>query len=127
MAIARNIVLAGLLGLSAVAAIPATASAHDGWGHRYSDDDDDDGDRWRERRGYRDGYEYRGYDRARPRSYHARRGCQTSGTTGAILGGAVGALLGRGIDTHGDRAVGTILGAGGGALLGREVDRNHRC
>ena len=52
--------------------------------------------------------------------YHCRRG---NGTTGLIIGGAAGALLGREIDSRGDRAVGTILGAAGGALLGREIDR----
>ena len=39
-----------------------------------------------------------------------------------------GALLGRAIDTRGERATGTILGAAAGALLGRSVDRNRvRC
>ena len=51
--------------------------------------------------------------------------CQRSnGTTGLIVGGAAGALAGRAIDTHGDRATGTILGAAAGALLGREVARD---
>ena len=47
-----------------------------------------------------------------------------SGTTGLIVGGAGGALVGREIDKHGDRATGTILGAAVGALLGRHVERN---
>ena len=47
-----------------------------------------------------------------------------SGTTGLIVGGAGGALLGREIDKHGDRTTGTILGAAVGALLGRHVERN---
>ena len=51
-----------------------------------------------------------------------------NGTTGLIVGAAGGALLGRAIDTHGERATGTILGAAAGALLGREVDRSRvRC
>lgn len=50
------------------------------------------------------------------------------GTTGLIVGAAGGALVGRAIDTRGQRATGTILGAAAGALLGREVDRSrHRC
>ena len=50
------------------------------------------------------------------------------GTTGLIVGGAAGALVGRAIDTKGERATGTILGAAAGALLGRSVDRNRvRC
>jgi hypothetical protein len=38
-----------------------------------------------------------------------------------------GALVGRAIDTRGDRATGTILGAAGGALLGKEIDSKRRC
>lgn len=52
------------------------------------------------------------------------------GTTGLIVGGVAGALLGRTIDTRGDRTVGTLGGAAAGALLGREVDRGgskRRC
>ena len=51
-----------------------------------------------------------------------------NGTTGLIVGAAGGALVGRAIDTSGERATGTILGAAAGALLGREVDRGrYRC
>lgn len=51
-----------------------------------------------------------------------------NGTTGLIVGAAGGALVGRAIDTHGERATGTILGAAAGALLGRSVDRSrYRC
>jgi uncharacterized protein YcfJ len=49
-----------------------------------------------------------------------------NGTTGLIVGAAGGALVGRAIDTHGERATGTIIGAAAGALLGRSVDRNRR-
>ena len=57
--------------------------------------------------------------------YHCRK---KNGTTGLIVGGAAGALLGREIDGGRDRTLGTILGAAGGALLGREVDRSgSRC
>lgn len=50
------------------------------------------------------------------------------GTTGLIIGAAGGALVGRAIDTRGERATGMILGAAAGALLGREIDRSrHRC
>jgi uncharacterized protein YcfJ len=47
----------------------------------------------------------------------------TDGTTGLIVGGVGGALLGRTIDTRGDRVVGTLGGAALGALAGREVER----
>ena len=51
-----------------------------------------------------------------------------NGTTGLIVGAAGGALLGRAIDTHGERATGTILGAAAGALVGRELERGrYRC
>jgi hypothetical protein len=51
-----------------------------------------------------------------------------NGTTGLIIGAAGGALVGRAIDTRGERATGTILGAAAGALIGRSVDRSRvRC
>jgi len=50
------------------------------------------------------------------------------GTTGLIIGAAGGALIGRAIDTRGERATGTILGAAAGALVGREIERSrYRC
>jgi outer membrane lipoprotein SlyB len=56
--------------------------------------------------------------------YYCRR---QNGTVGLVLGAAGGALVGRAIDTHGDRAVGTIVGAAAGALLGREAEKQIRC
>ena len=47
-----------------------------------------------------------------------------NGTTGLIVGGAGGALLGREIAGRGSRTTGTVLGAAIGALLGRHVQRN---
>jgi uncharacterized protein YcfJ len=49
------------------------------------------------------------------------------GTIGLVVGGVAGALVGRAVDTRGDRAVGTVVGAGAGALLGREVARKRSC
>jgi hypothetical protein len=49
-----------------------------------------------------------------------------NGTTGLIVGAAGGALLGRAVDTRGERATGTLIGAAAGALLGRHVDRNRK-
>ena len=78
------------------------------------------------RRGYNGSYRqsartWRGNDGR----YYCRR---SNGTTGLLIGGAAGALLGRGIDGGRDHTLGTILGAAGGALLGREVDRGgSRC
>jgi uncharacterized protein YcfJ len=60
--------------------------------------------------------EWRGKD---GRTYCRR----TDGTTGLIVGGVGGALLGRTIDTRGDRTIGTLGGAALGALAGREIER----
>ncbi|WP_260599810.1 glycine zipper 2TM domain-containing protein [Sphingomonas endolithica] len=50
---------------------------------------------------------------------------KSNGTTGLIVGGVGGALLGRTVDTRGDRTVGTLGGAALGALAGREIDRSN--
>lgn len=47
-----------------------------------------------------------------------------NGTVGLVVGGAAGALVGRQVDTRGERTTGTVLGAAVGALLGRHVQRN---
>ncbi|NNM76285.1 glycine zipper 2TM domain-containing protein [Sphingomonas sp. ID1715] len=60
---------------------------------------------------------------AQPRYYNCRRG---NGTTGLIVGGAAGALLGRSLDGGRNQTLGTVLGAAGGALLGREVQRSRQ-
>ncbi|WP_380879113.1 hypothetical protein ACFB49_20460 [Sphingomonas sp. DBB INV C78] len=58
-------------------------------------------------------------------NYYCKR---DDGTTGLIIGAAGGALLGRMLDSNGDRMLGTLLGGGAGALLGREIDRGDvRC
>lgn len=57
--------------------------------------------------------------------YYCRR---DNGTTGLVVGAAVGALVGRELDGGRDRTLGTIVGAASGALLGREIDRGGlRC
>ena len=107
-----------ILGLAAVTmtvpAIPATAAAYDRYdGSRYS--------RYYDRDGAYHGPTWRGRD---GRTYCRR----SNGTTGLIVGGAAGALVGRAIDTRGERTTGTILGAVAGALIGREVQRGRsRC
>ncbi|MGE4324114.1 MAG: glycine zipper 2TM domain-containing protein [Sphingobium sp.] len=81
-----------------------------------------------------DGAQARKHQRYKNHRYKEWRGrdgrtyCRKSdGTTGLIIGGVGGALVGRAIDTRGERATGTILGAAGGALLGREIDSKRRC
>jgi len=129
----RKLVMTFAVAATAMAAIPQAAAAHDhGRGHG---------------RGH---YKHHYYDRsyyderpvyyresyAPPRAYYreryveprrAYRSCRSGGTTGLIVGGAAGALLGRELDRGRDRTAGTILGAGAGALLGREIDRKDRC
>jgi hypothetical protein len=69
-----------------------------------------------DQRVYRDTRVWRG-DNGR---YYCRK---QNGTTGLLIGGAAGALLGRSVDGGRDRTLGTVIGAAAGALLGREVDR----
>ncbi|WP_041391681.1 glycine zipper 2TM domain-containing protein [Sphingobium sp. SYK-6] len=59
---------------------------------------------------------YRGYDNR----YYCRR---SDGTTGLIIGAAVGGLLGDQIDQGRSSILGAVLGAGAGAMIGREIDR----
>ena len=49
-----------------------------------------------------------------------------NGTTGLVIGAAVGGVAGHEIAGRGDKTVGTIIGAAGGALLGREIDKGKR-
>ena len=97
----RTFMLAVAATALSVPALPAPALAH---GKQYYD-----GKVWKDSKG--------------------RLRCKRSdGTTGLIVGAAGGALIGRAIDTKGERATGTILGAAAGALLGRHVDRSRvRC
>ena len=81
---------------------------------------------YRADRYYRDGYEpirvtrstriYRGYDDR----YYCRR---SDGTTGLIVGAALGGLLGSQLDRGRSNTAGILIGGGAGALLGREIDR----
>jgi len=61
--------------------------------------------------------------RGRDGRLHCRK---PDGTTGLVIGAVGGALIGRSIDTDGDRTMGTVLGAAAGGLIGREIDRGGR-
>ncbi|WP_203308776.1 MULTISPECIES: glycine zipper 2TM domain-containing protein [Sphingomonas] len=107
---------AAALTMTAGAVVPtAPAAAQRYYGNGYYD---------------RGGYDYGRGDRVYrgDRGYYrdrAYRRCN-SGTTGTIVGAIAGGLLGRTIDTRGDRTLGTVLGAGAGALAGRAVERSDR-
>lgn len=51
--------------------------------------------------------------------YYCRR---DNGTTGLLVGGALGALLGNQLAGGGEKTLGTLLGAAGGAALGKAID-----
>lgn len=59
---------------------------------------------------------YRGSDGR----YYCKR---SDGTTGLIVGGLAGGVLGNIIAPGGSKTLGTLLGAAGGALLGQSVDK----
>ena len=103
--------------LSSVAMLPTAAEA----GHRERGYYNDYGYSQQ----YRGDRYYRGDRRYYGRNYYGQRRCK-SGTTGAIVGAAGGALLGREIAGRGDRTIGTILGAAVGGLAGRELTRTKR-
>lgn len=80
-----------------------------------------DGRYYQERRLSRNDRIYRGRDGR----YYCRR---TDGTTGLIVGGVAGGLLGNALSSGGNATLGTVLGAVAGGALGRSVDRgNVRC
>jgi hypothetical protein len=87
----------------------------------YANDYYRDGRYYRERRLTRGDRIYVGNDGR----YYCRR---SDGTTGLILGAAVGGLIGNSLDRGRSSLLGTLIGAGAGAALGREIERgNVRC
>ena len=113
----KKLSLAGAaLAMSTVAMIPAEASAQ-----RYDDRYE------RQYRGYNNGgydnRDYRGY-RGQDRRYYRNQRCN-NGTTGTIVGAIAGGLLGRVIDSRGDRTLGTVLGGVGGAVAGNAVEKSN--
>ena len=77
-----------------------------------------------QRRYYRGDSYSQGYYRGQS-DYRARQRCK-DGDGGLLIGAVAGGLLGRVVDTRGDRTLGTLLGAGAGALAGRAIDRSDR-
>lgn len=92
----------------------------DRWEARNSD--------WDPARGYRhDSHRYRARRigpqdriyRGADNRYYCRR---DDGTTGLVIGGVAGGVLGHVIAPGGSKTLGAIIGAGAGALLGRAID-----
>ena len=101
-----------ILGLTALVLIAPGVPALAGKNNR-----NDDNSRYYAQDGSYSGPTWRGND---GRTYCRKR----DGTTGLVVGAVAGALVGRAIDRHGERATGTIVGAVAGAVVGREVERS---
>jgi len=69
-----------------------------------------------DRNGYYSGPTWRGQDGR----YYCRR---SDGTTGTIVGGAAGALIGSQVAGRGDRTLGAIIGGAIGAVIGNSVEK----
>jgi len=125
----KKIAIFSVAAATALTALPAAADAqgygyYSGYNRGYSNYN----------RGY-DGYYNQGYNRGYYNNGYAYRsrgnryygyGRRCSGTTGTIIGGVAGALLGRGItrDGYHSGTTGTILGGAIGALAGRAIDKD---
>jgi hypothetical protein len=77
-----------------------------------------DGPRYRARRLSSNDRVYVGQDGR----YYCRR---SDGTTGLIVGGIAGGVLGNLIAPGGSKTLGTLLGAAGGAVAGTAIDQNN--
>lgn len=90
-------------------------------GGYYADEYHRNDRRYRERRLSANDRIYRGRDGR----YYCRR---SDGTTGLIVGGLAGGVLGNLIAPGGSRTLGTVIGAVGGAAAGAAIDTNDvRC
>ena len=90
---------------------------------RHNNDRYDRGDRYDRNGRYRNPHRMSRNDqmwRGRDGRYYCRR---DNGTTGLVIGAAVGGLAGHEIAGSGDRTLGAVIGAVGGGLLGRSIDR----
>lgn len=96
-------------------------------GGYYSDDRDENG--YDAARYYRPGNYQERVVSTDERVYAGNDGryyCKRSdGTTGLIIGGAAGGILGNVIQGGHSRVLGTLLGGAAGALAGRAVDQNN--
>jgi hypothetical protein len=120
----KKITLASAAAAAALTALPGTAEArhHDYYnqGYAYNNGYNGYSNNGYYGRGYNNGYYNRNYSN---RHYYGRR---CSGTTGTIVGGVAGALLGRSVtrDYRHSGTTGTILGGALGALAGRAIGKD---
>ena len=120
--------VAALLLLSFVGVSPALANQGRGRGHAKHEAREaywdaskhyrHDERRYRPRRLGRNDRVYRGSDDR----YYCKR---DDGTTGLIVGGVTGGVLGNVIAPGGSTTLGTIIGAGAGAIIGHVIDRGE--
>ena len=120
-----------ILALGAVSMLSLGACANDGYGSRgpgyYSQAPAGSYDAYHH---YRSGSQYHRRHLTRNdtiyRGSDGRYYCKRNdGTTGLVIGGIAGGLLGNAVAGG---TLGTLVGAGGGALLGRSIDRgNVKC
>lgn len=106
---------------------------HRGWHKRERRDRDDRyyGERYNGRDYYRERVRYDEPVYRNTRTWRGDDGryyCRRSdGTTGLLIGGVAGALLGREVAGYrGDRTAGAIIGGAIGALAGKAIDSNGR-
>ena len=117
--------VAALLLVSFVGVSPALANQGRGRGHAKHEAREaywdaskhyrHDERRYRPRHLRRDDRIYRGSDNR----YYCKR---DDGTTGLIVGGITGGVLGNVIAPGGSKTIGTIAGAGLGAIIGKTID-----
>jgi len=130
-----NTLTKGLMGMFVAASVVGTAPAYAGIStavpsHGYTKADDRANFYRKKDRRY-----YASRDQRVNRNTRVWRGndgryyCKKdNGTTGLLIGAAVGGLAGHEIAGNGDKLLGTIIGGGAGALIGREIDRDkYRC
>ncbi len=115
-----------MVGLATPAALPAPALTqhHGRQDYRWNGDRNDHNwdpsshyhsGNYKARRLGRNDHVYRGHDGR----YYCKR---NDGTTGLVIGGIAGGLLGNAVAGG---TLGTLVGAGGGALLGRSIDKGN--
>lgn len=126
----KKIAIVSAAAVSALTAIPAAAEAQP-YGRAYGYHNNSaharaQANRYYDNRYYGNRYNDDGYS-GRSHGYQQGYTRCRSGTTGTIVGGALGALLGREVAGRGDRTLGTVIGGAAGALGGRAVTRDRNC